>query len=129
MKIFALAASLLLVTTLPTMAAQYEGKTIDGRRLPVKVYSYATGGVFDAQAEFKQDRATIYFVNGTQVFLRLSQSTIRDPNNIVAYGRVGQLPLGRSFSIGIGADPASNGNVVGAGALSDLWNIRLLPEP
>ncbi|MGG6270671.1 hypothetical protein ACQ4M3_38885 [Leptolyngbya sp. AN03gr2] len=28
---------------------QYEGYTLNGKRLPAKVYSYATGGVFEAE--------------------------------------------------------------------------------
>ncbi|GAP99963.1 hypothetical protein NIES2104_65290 [Leptolyngbya sp. NIES-2104] len=113
----------------PTHAAEYDGKTIDGRKLPAKVYSSATGGVFEAQVKFQRDWATIYFVNGGQLVIRLSQPIIRDPNNIIGYGQVGQLPLGRSLSIGIGADPALNGSVTaGGGTLADLWTIRLLPE-
>lgn len=95
MRRFALTASILLAMTLPAHAAEYEGKTIDGRKLLAKVYSYATGGVFEAQVEFQRDLATIYFVNGSQIIIRLSQSAIRDPNNIIGYGGVGQLPLGR----------------------------------
>ncbi|MER3432618.1 MAG: hypothetical protein C4288_04105 [Leptolyngbya sp. ERB_1_1] len=129
MKILALAALILLAMTLPAQTAEYGGKTIDGRRFPAKVYSYATGGVFEAQVEFQRDLATIYFVNGGQLIIRLRQPTIRDPNHIIGYGRVGQFPLGRSLSIGIGADPALSGNVTaGAGTLNDLWSIRLLTE-
>lgn len=137
MRVCALVTSVLLLLTLPAAAAQYGGRTIDGRRLPVKVYSYATGGVFDAEVEFKRDIATLYFVGGSQLLLRLNQPTIRDSNNILGYGRVGQLPLGRSFSIGIrgdnglisGSNTGPTGSFsVGGGALSDLWKIMLAPE-
>lgn len=129
MRVFALVTSVLLLLSLPTSAAQYQGKTIDGRKLPVKVYSYATGGVFDAEVEFKRDIATLYFVGGSQLLIRLNQPTIRDSNNILGYGRVGQLPLGRSFSIGIRGDNGAIGSFsAGGGALSDLWRIMLAPE-
>lgn len=95
MKLLTFAASILLAITLPAHAAEYGGKTIDGTKLPAKVYSSATGGVFEAQVEFQRDRATIYFVNGGQLVLRLSQPIIRDPNHITGYGRAGQIPLGR----------------------------------
>ncbi|BAU16126.1 hypothetical protein LEP3755_66930 (plasmid) [Leptolyngbya sp. NIES-3755] len=127
MKGLALVASVLLAMTLPLSAAEYQGKTIDGRRLPAQVYSYGTGGVFEAEVEFKEDLATVYFINGGQLQIRLNQSTIRDPGNIVGYGRVEQLPLGRSLSIGVGTDPGLSGSVtVGTGALNDTWVVRLL---
>jgi len=127
MKGIALVVFVLLAMTAPLSAAEYQGKTIDGRRLPAQVYSCGTGGVFEAEVEFKGDLDTVYFVNGGQLQIRLNQSTIRDPANIVGYGRVGQLPLGRSLSIGVPTDPALGGSVtVGAGALDDSWIIRLL---
>jgi hypothetical protein len=128
MKIFALVASVLLMLTTPTLAAEYRGRTIDGKKLPVKVYSYATGGVFDAEVEFKKNIATVYFVGGSQLMLRLNQPTITDSNSILGYGRVGQFPLGRSFSIGIGGDTGSIDSLsIGAGSLNDLWRITLAP--
>lgn len=127
MKGLALVVSVLLAMTLPLSAAEYQGKTIDGRRLPAQVYSYGTGGVFEAEVEFRGDLATVYFVNGGQLQIRLNQSTIRDLGNIMGYGRVGQLPLGR-FSIGLGTGSGLSGGVtIGAGSLNDTWGIRLLP--
>ncbi|MBD1848090.1 hypothetical protein H6F89_32975 [Cyanobacteria bacterium FACHB-63] len=129
MKILALVASALLAVSLPAIAAEYQGKTIDGKRLPARAYSYATGGMFEAQVEFRGDLATLYFVNGGELAIRLSQPRIRDPKNIVGYGRVGQLPLGRALSIGIGTDPALTGGItLGGSSLNDTWSIQLLSD-
>lgn len=127
MKILAFVASVLLAVTLPAIAAEYQGKTIDGKRLPARAYSYATGGVFEAQVEFRGDLATLYFVNGGELAIRLSQPMIRDPKNIVGYGRVGQLSPGRALSIGIGTDPVLTGSLtLGGGSFNDTWSIQLL---
>ncbi|MBW4445015.1 MAG: hypothetical protein KME10_28260 [Plectolyngbya sp. WJT66-NPBG17] len=129
MKILAFVASVLLAVTLPAIAAEYQGKTSDGRRLPARVYSYATGGMFEAEVEFRGDLAILYFVNGGQLAIRLSWPMIHDPKNIVGYGRVGQLPLGRALSIGIGTDPALAGSItLGGGSFSDMWSIQLLSD-
>lgn len=127
MRILAFVASILLIMPLPAIAAEYQGQSIDGRRLPAKVYSYGTGGVFEAEVEFKGNLATLYFVNGGQLVIRLNQSTIRDPKNIIGYGNVGQFPLGRALSIGIGTDPGLSGSIsFGGGSFSDTWAIQLL---
>jgi hypothetical protein len=129
MKILAFIASALLAVTLPAIAAEYQGKTIDGERLPAKAYSYATGGVFEAEVEFRGNLAILYFVNGSQLAIRLSQPMIRDPKNIVGFGHVGQFPLGRALSIGIGTDPALTGSLTfEGGSFSDTWIIHLWPD-
>jgi hypothetical protein len=126
MKRLALIVSILLTMSLPTLAAEYQGKTIDGRKIPAKVYSYETGGVFEAQVEFNGNFATIHFVNGGQLRVRLNQSQIKDPNNILGHGRVGQVALGRFLSIGLAGDNPSTGGIrISAGSGRDLWMIRL----
>jgi hypothetical protein len=103
-----------------------QGRNIDGRKLDAQVYSYQTGGVFDAQVEFNQDLATIYFAGGGQLTIRLNQRTVADPDNILGYGRLGQIPLSRSFAIGLSSDNGLRGGLtIGAGRLDDLWRIRL----
>ncbi|MGA7937128.1 MAG: hypothetical protein WCA35_26490 [Kovacikia sp.] len=129
MKVFGLAVSSLILLAMPTLAAEYRGKNIDGRKLAAQIYSYKTGGVYDAQVQFKQDQAIIYFVNGGQLTVRLNQRTIADPSNVLGYGRQGQLPLGRSFGLGLGSDNGLTGSLnVGTGRLDDLWRINLNPS-
>lgn len=126
MKAWAIAITSLLLLSTPARAAEYEGKNIDGRKLDAQVYSYQTGGVFDAQVEFNQDLATIYFAGGGQLTVRLNQRAIADPDNILGYGRLGQIPLGRSFAIGLTPENGLRGGLtIGAGRLDDLWRIRL----
>ncbi|UBF24572.1 hypothetical protein K9N68_23200 [Kovacikia minuta CCNUW1] len=129
MKAFNLTVSALLLLANPAFAVDYQGKNIDGRKLPARVYSFKTGGVYDAQVQFKQNLATIYFANGGQLMLRLNQKRIADPNKILGYGRAGQLPLGRSLGIGLNFDEGLTGSLaIGAGRLDDLWNISLNPS-
>jgi hypothetical protein len=129
MKVFGLAVSTLLLLATPTLAVEYQGKSVDGRKLAAKIYSYKTGGVFDAHVQFKGDLATIFFANGGQLMIRLNQRTITNPSNVLGYGRLGQIPLGRSFGIGLGSDDGLTGGLtIGAGRLDDLWSINLNPS-
>jgi hypothetical protein len=89
------------------LAAEYQGKNIDGRKFPAKAYSYETGGVFDIQVEFQKKRATMHFVNGGKKTLRLKRSEIDDPQNIVGWS-VGVFNIGGVFGIGISKE---NGNL------------------
>jgi hypothetical protein len=124
-----LVSALALLLTPPTLAVEYQGKNIDGRKLPANIYSYKTGGLYEAQVQFKQDFATIYFVNGSQLTIRLNQRTITDPKNILGYGRPGQIPLSRWLAVGVGSEAGLSGNVaLGAGRLEDLWSIQLNPS-
>lgn len=112
----------------PSQAAQYQGKTIDGQRLSAKVYSYETGGVYEAQVRFEGDQAMIEFSSGERLTLKLNQSVIRDPEQIEGYSRLGQIPIGRNFSIGLNQggvtdDPSFQRSV----SLRDRWSIRLDP--
>ncbi len=127
MKAIGLTLSALLLLATPTLAAEYQGKTLDGRKLAARVYSYNTGGVYDAQVEFKGYLATVYFANGGQLLIRLNQRTITDPSNILGYGRIGQLPLSRSFGVGLRSDNGITGGLtIGAGRFEDLWRINLI---
>ncbi|WP_421655960.1 hypothetical protein [Leptothermofonsia sp. ETS-13] len=127
MKAIGFIFSTLLLLATPTLAADYQGRTLDGRKLTAKVYSYNTGGVYDAQVEFKGDLATIYFANGGQLLIRLNQRTITDPSNILGYGRIGQIPLGRSLGVGLRSDNGLTGGLtLSAGRLEDLWRINLI---
>ena len=128
MKGLEFVASALLLVAMPAHAIEYQGRTIDGKKLPAKVFSYQTGGVYNAQVEFRQDLATVTFEGGSQLILRLNQSTITDPSDISGYGRLGQLPLSRWLGIGLRSDNGLTGGVAfGAGRVEDLWRINLNP--
>ena len=125
---FGLLLSILLLLATPTMAAEYQGKNIDGRKLAAKLYSYRTGGVYDVQVQFNQNRATVYFVNGDKTTIRLSQKVITDPSDIEGVGRLGQFYLGGSFSVGLDYDRSSdNLSLPGSQPLEDFWRISLAP--
>ena len=101
------------------LAAEYRGQLIDGRKLSAKVYSYETGGVYEAQVHFDRDQAAIVFAGGGQLTLRLKQSQVSDPGQIEAQGGLGQIPLGRLFSLGLSSGESH--------PLQGLWSIRLDP--
>jgi len=118
MKALGLLASALLLLPLPVSAVEYQGQNIDNRMLDAKVYSYATGGVYDAQVRFRQNEATIYFVNGDRLNVRLSQRVITDPSDIQGFGRIGFFNLGGIF---LGLDNNDFGNR----QLAGYWKISL----
>jgi len=66
MKNLGLVLLSLFLLTAPALAVEYQGRSLDGKKLPAKVYNYATGGVYDAQVRFEKQRATIYFSAGTK---------------------------------------------------------------
>lgn len=78
------------------MAVEYQGRTLDGQPLKARVYSYETGGVFDATVKFEDRRATIRFVNGSQI-PAVVDKTIRNLNQIRATSGW------RIFGVGLGA--------------------------
>ncbi|MDM9383044.1 hypothetical protein QUB80_20325 [Chlorogloeopsis sp. ULAP01] len=127
MKVLGLVlATALFMLVKPTTAAEYQGRNIDGKKLAAKAYYYATGGVYDVQVRFKDNRATIYFDGGSQTTIRLKQRAIADPKNIEGFGKLGQFPLGGIFSIGLDRD----NNIIGNPQLADsplagLWRISL----
>ena len=129
MKVFWLISTLSLLAT-PILAAEYQGKNIDDRKLPAKVYYQKTGGVYDVQVEFKGDRAILYFTDGSQVTLNLGSARINDPSNIIGYGRVGFIPVNRSFSIGLESNDSTNdiGSPTPNVSAPDIWRIQLDPN-
>jgi hypothetical protein len=58
---------------MPAPAVEYQGRNLDGKKLAAKAYYYATGGVYNVQVRFKQERATIYFAEGNQITIQLRQ--------------------------------------------------------
>ncbi|MCP6761946.1 MAG: hypothetical protein NHB32_25070 [Fischerella sp. CENA71] len=121
------AAAALFVLVTPVKAAEYQGKNIDGKKLAAEAYYYATGGVYDVQVSFKDNRATIYFNGGYQTTIQLNQPKISDPNKIEGYGKLGQIPLSDTFSIGLEFDNNEVGNsqLLPSSPGEGFWRISL----
>jgi hypothetical protein len=129
MKIFWLILSTLLFLNAPVIAAEYQGKNLDGRKLAAKAYYQKTGGVYDVQVEFKKDLAILYFTDGSQVTLKLGGQRIADPSNIVGYGRLGYIPLNNRFSIGLESSNSTDDiGVSSPNTVGDIWRIQLDPN-
>lgn len=128
MKRLGLIITPLLLLASPATAAEYQGKTIDGKRFAAKVYSIQTGGAYDAAVEFNCDRVTVFFAGG-QTTLQLTQTVITDPNNVGAIGRLGHVPISRGLSIGLDFD-RSTGNYPSpqVPTRNDTWRISLDPN-
>ncbi len=124
MKVLGLVLFTLLLLTTPGTAVEYQGKNIDGRKLAAKAYYYKTGGVYEVQVRFKQSRATIYFVNGEQVTIRLNHRIITDPSRIEGVGSPGLFNLG-GFSAGLGYDNLGDRQIPGPHSLEGYWRISL----
>lgn len=126
MKWVGLTLTILLLQMPPVRAAEYQGKTIDGRTFPAQVYSYETGAVYDVQVQFNKDRATIEFPAGGRFIARLQHPVITDPAQIEVFGSPGRIPLGSSFSIGLNyagsSDPLSPNP---PNPLANFWSIRI----
>jgi hypothetical protein len=120
MKVFGLVLSVLLLNSAPLEAAEYQGKNIDGVLIKGKALFSSTGGVYDVQVLFKRNQATLFFVNGDHITLKLRQQTITDPSAIEGVGGVGQYHLGGGFSIGL----SSGDNLMG-NPLQGFWRINL----
>ena len=129
MKKFGFMITALLLLTAPAYAVEYQGKNLDGIKLPAKVTSYKTGGEYDVQVQFKQNLATIYFSHGGQTTIRLTQRVITDPNKIEGIGKLGQVYLGRVFSVGLDFDRSNSDVAASVVPTTDyLWSIRLDPD-
>jgi len=120
MKVFGLVLSTLLLLTTPARAVEYQGKNIDGFKLKGKALFSETGGVYDVMVLFKGNRATIFFVNGDYITIKLRKRVITDPSDIEGLGGVGQYNLGGPFSVGLG----SGDNPIGK-PLQSFWRISL----
>lgn len=108
------------------LAAEYGGKSIDGRTFPAQVYSYETGGVYDAQVQFNGNQVTIEFTSGGRLLVRLQQPMIQDPTKIEVSGKPGTIPLSNSFSIGFGYGSTSdNLSPNSPNPLGSFWRISI----
>jgi hypothetical protein len=128
MKVLGLVLPALFLLSPPAaLAVEYQGQNIDGKKLPAKVYYYATGGVYNVQVSFNKRRATIYFADGNQTTIQLKQQVITDSKNIEGFGKLGQYPLNETFSVGLvyGNDFAGNGQPQQSNPLEGFWRISL----
>lgn len=126
MKVLGLVLPTLFLLTPPVMAVEYQGKNIDGTKLAAKAYYRATGGVYDVQVRFKQNRATIYFDGGYETTIQLQQKVITDPSNISGFGKLGHIFLNRAFSIGLIPDNNLLGDTQPSSSpLEGFWKISL----
>ncbi len=129
MKVLGLILPVLLLLCSPAMAVELKGQNIDGQKLPARAYYYATGGVYKVQVRFHNKRATIYFDDGNQTTIQLNQQVIADPKNIEGFGKLGQYPLNRIFSVGLVYDNnwlgSNDSQFQLANPLDGLWKISL----
>lgn len=126
-KVLGFTVSLCLLTA-PARAVEYQGKNLDGMRLPAKVVLYQTGGEYDVEVTFKQSLATIYFPHGEQTTIRLNQRVITDPSNVEGIGKLGQVYVGNTFRVGLDFDRSNDALVTSNVPTSDyIWRIQLNP--
>lgn len=128
MKVLGLVLPVLLLCS-PAMAVELKGQNIDGQKLPATAYYYATGGVYKVQVRFHNKRATIYFDDGNQTTIQLNQQAIADSKNIEGFGKLGQYPLNRTFSVGLVYDNnwlgSNDSQFQQSNPLEGLWKISL----
>jgi hypothetical protein len=120
MKVFGLVLCALLLLTAPARAAEYQGKNIDGLKLKGKALFSETGGVYDVMVLFKGNQATIFFVNGDRITIKLRRQVITDPNDIEGVGGFGRYSLGGPFSVGLGSGDNPTGK-----PLQGFWRISI----
>jgi hypothetical protein len=131
MKVLGLVLSALFLLATPSTAVEYQGKNIDGRKLPAKAYYSVTGGVYNVEVSFHKNRATIYFEGGAQTTIQLSRRVITDPHDIEGFGKLGQFPINRIFSVGWNYDDnltGSNQVLPGLHPLEGFWRISLVQQ-
>ncbi len=127
MKVLWLVLSATLLLTMPAVAIEYQGKNIDGRKLPAKAYNYSTGEEYNVQISFDANRATIYFNDDTRTTIWLSQRVISNPKDIKGFEKLGQFPVDETFSLGLYSDTISarNEEPVNSTPIETFWKLSL----
>lgn len=127
MKVLGSVLAALFLLTTPAIAVEYQGQSIDGRKLNAKAYYYATGGVYNVQVRFDKRRATIYFSDGNQTTIQLNQKVITESKVIEGFGKLGHYPINNVFSVGLVPDNewAGSGLSLQLNPLEGLWRITL----
>lgn len=126
-RCFRLAVLISVLTAAPAHAAEYQGKSIDGRKLDAQAYSYETGGLYDVQVQFKRNRATIYFASGSRETIRLNQENITNLGSIEGHDP-GPLSIGVGrvfFGLGIADSSFDNPQSPQTRPFKGFWRISL----
>jgi hypothetical protein len=119
-----LIATVLIASPMNGVAAEYQGKNIDGELFAATAYSYETGGLYDIQVRFRQRRATMIFAGGGKQTIRLHQSVITDPHRIEGW-KLGFLTIGGLLSIGVADNSDNNLEPPRPRPLEGFWRISL----
>lgn len=129
MKIWGLILAWLFFLSVPVLGLEYQGRNLDGRKIPAKAYYQRTGGVYDVQVVFEGNRATLIFADGGQTTIQLRQSVITDLNNIQGMGRLGYIRVGSGVSVGLeNGQETGNLGTQGSRGVNDIWRLKLSAE-
>ncbi|MGB7417023.1 MAG: hypothetical protein WA902_22710 [Thermosynechococcaceae cyanobacterium] len=106
------------------LAAEYQGKNIDGKLFEATAYSYETGGLYEIQVRFDERQATMIFAGGSKKTIQLNQSVVTDPDHIEG-SKQGFLTIGGLFSIGVADNSDNNLEPPRPRPLQGVWRISL----
>src|SRR5215472_10568499 len=81
---FLLVPSLLLCITVPALAADYQGRNLDGTRYSAFARSFVTGKYYPARVVFDQNQANVLLESGERLNLVLEDERIDDLEEILA---------------------------------------------
>ena len=77
--------SIMLTLSSLSLAAEYQGRNIDGEVFEATAYSYSTAKYYSVSVEFEGDEVIVHFQKGGRVRLTLDDEEIDDPHDISAY--------------------------------------------
>ncbi len=67
------------------LAAEYQGRDIDGETFDCTAFSYGTGNYYFGQVEFDGNEAIFYFSSGGHIILTLDDEDIEAPDSVPAF--------------------------------------------